>query len=114
MFRVTKTLGQAKAAAMKMVRDPAWKKAVGARLVEGRDALGRSQANVAKALKISPQRLSNYETGSRPLDIELAVKLCDRFGLTLDYLYRGQIYGLPRELADRIGSMRVPEGTLRN
>lgn len=114
MFRMTETLGQAKATAMKMPRDPAWKKAVGARIVEGREALGRTQANVAKALGISPQRLSNYETGSRPLDIELASKLCDNFGLTLDYLYRGQLYGLPRELADRIGSLRVPDGTLRN
>ena len=99
---------------MKVVKDRSWQIAVSERIVQGRTALGRSQANVAKALGISAQRLSNYENGSRPLDIGLAIILCERFGLTLDYLYRGKVYGLPSELADKIGVIRIPEGALRN
>jgi transcriptional regulator with XRE-family HTH domain len=87
---------------MKIKRDEAWQKLVGKRLRIGLQVAGRRQAEVAKALDISPQRLGNYITGTRPLDIETATEICDQFGLTLDFLYRGTMHTLPKEIYDGV------------
>lgn len=90
---------------MKLEKDPAWRRMTGDRLRMSRIALGKTQAELARVLLISPQRWNNYERGARPIDIEFAVRLCERFGLTLDWLYRGVMSGLPFELAQRLGSI---------
>lgn len=96
---------------MKIARDPAWKALVGKRIVMLREAKGVRQAELATLLKISYQRLSNYETGKRPLDIELASAICDKLSGTLDYLYRGVHAGLPFEVIQRLA---LEEGRLQN
>lgn len=45
---------------------------------------------------------SNYVNALRPLDIEAAILLCDRFDLTLDWIYRGDPSGLPHRLATEL------------
>lgn len=87
---------------MKIARDPLWKAQVGNRIVALRNARGVKQSELAVSLKITAQRLSNYETGKRPLDIELASAICDKLSGTLDYLYRGVRAGLPFEVIERL------------
>lgn len=87
---------------MKIPKDPEWQQEVGARLRQAILALGKKQVDIANILGISPGRLSNYIRGERPLDIEQAIKLAGRFGITLDFLYIGDVRGLPYELAQRI------------
>lgn len=87
---------------MKIARDPVWKAQVGNRIVALRNARGVKQIELAVSLKITAQRLSNYETGKRPLDIELATSICDKLSGTLDYLYRGIHAGLPFEVIERL------------
>lgn len=50
---------------------------------------------------------NNYEYGRRILDIEIAVKFCDRFHVSLDWLYRGDMSGLSVRMAQLI-SDQVP------
>lgn len=96
---------------MKVARDPSWQKEVGQRLILARDAIGFTQVRLATALKISAQRLSNYERGDRPFDLELAMEISRRFGITMDYIYRGDPRGLPLEIFQRIDPMSVAPGT---
>jgi transcriptional regulator with XRE-family HTH domain len=99
---------------MKIEKNSRWQRMVGNRLQLTRIALGKSQAELARVLLISPQRWNNYERGARPIDIEFAIRLCERFSLTLDWLYRGQMGGLPFELAQRLGSIEGGEHPLKN
>ena len=87
---------------MKIESSPRWRKMVGQRLEMSIAAMGNKPAEIARLLGITQQRLSNYITGSRPLDIAIAIQLCQRFGLTLDWLYIGDMAGLRFDLAQRM------------
>lgn len=64
------------------------------------EALGISQAEVARALDISLSKLGNWLRASHYPDVYLMTVFCDRYGVTMDFLYRGVVYGLPKEVAD--------------
>lgn len=87
---------------MKLAKDPAWKALVGNRIVTVREIQHVKQVDLARALGISVGRLSNYERGSRPLDIEIAIAICQKLDSTLDYLYTGNTRGLPFHVAEQI------------
>jgi transcriptional regulator with XRE-family HTH domain len=67
---------------------------VAARLRRTRDAFGMQQGEFAAAVGIAFNTYNQYETGVRLIRIENAVALCDRFDLTLDWIYRGEAGGL--------------------
>lgn len=99
---------------MKLDRTPEWKIAVGGRLGQARAALGKNQAEISRVMGVSYQAWNNYESGRRPLDIVLASQLCERFGLTLDWLYRGELAGLPFEIAEEIIGHKRGTTALKN
>lgn len=99
---------------MKVKRDLEWQKQIGKRLEIGLKVLGRRQADVARFLGMSPQRLNNYVKGTRPLDMELAVQICDEYGLTLDYLYRGESRTLPFDLHNEVQRFMGRPGTIKH
>jgi transcriptional regulator with XRE-family HTH domain len=41
-------------------------------------------------LNMSREAISNYETGRRSPDIDMLVKMSDYFGVSIDYLIRGE------------------------
>ena len=41
---------------------------------------------------------NNWEQGKRRIPVEAAEKLCEVYGLTLDFIYRGRRDGLPDTL----------------
>ena len=51
-----------------------------------------SQLKVAMDLSISREALSYYENGKRSPDVEMLVLLSDYFGVSIDYLIRGEEY----------------------
>lgn len=87
-----------------MARDPNPEsvEACGRRLEATRIALGLSQAEICRQTGITPQAWNNAETGDNRLAIENAYKICRRYGLTTDWLYRGDIRQIPAELAKKI------------
>lgn len=42
----------------------------------------------------SETQYNNWETGARRIPVENSEKLCDIYGLTLDFIYRGRRDGL--------------------
>lgn len=99
---------------MKLAKDPAWLALVGNRIVILRELKHVKQVELAKALGISVGRLSNYERGTRPVDIETAIALCGKLDSTLDYLYTGNTRGLPfhvaQQMAQKDGRLQLPGG----
>jgi ribosome-binding protein aMBF1 (putative translation factor) len=68
------------------------------RLTITREALGLIPAELCRRIKCKPNRWSQYETGERKLTLEIEMRLCDEFGLSLDWIYRGDPSRLPHEL----------------
>ena len=53
---------------------------------------GYSQQKVALDLAISREALSYYENGKRSPDVDTLVKLSDYYGVSIDFLIRGEEY----------------------
>ena len=51
-----------------------------------------NQLKVAMDLNISREALSHYENGKRNPDIDMLIKMSDYFGVSIDYLVRGEEY----------------------
>jgi DNA-binding XRE family transcriptional regulator len=68
------------------------------RVKASREALGLSQAKLCKRIGCSTNRWSQYENGKRDITLEIAMKLCHEFRLSLDWIYRGDPSSLPHEL----------------
>lgn len=73
-------------------------KTIAGRLVRTREALKVSAAELCRKIDCKPNRWSQYETGERPITLAIANRLCDEYGLTLDWIYRGNPAALPRHI----------------
>ena len=62
---------------------------VGGRIRELRKLKGWTQTEAAAALKISRQRLSTYELGTREASYEILVLLSKLYAVTIDYILTG-------------------------
>lgn len=93
-----------------------WHEDVTRRLVETREALGLDQQTFGLEAGLSQSRYNNYESGlpNRVVTIDAALLLCERYNVTLDWLYRGDPSGLPSRLWESIRSARkVPDNSKR-
>lgn len=59
-------------------------------LREIRKKRGISQLKASFALNISREALSYYENGKRSPDVDMLLKMSDYFGVSIDYLIRGE------------------------
>ena len=71
------------------------------------DALEASQADVCRATGLKANRLSQYVSGERPLTLDAAVKICDAYGVTLDWLFLADPSGLPGKLHSKLAPTEV-------
>jgi transcriptional regulator with XRE-family HTH domain len=62
-------------------------------------AIDQPAAHVAARIGVSKSKFGNWLRGDNYPDPYAMVSLCDHYGVTMEYLYRGRIYGLPAELA---------------
>jgi transcriptional regulator with XRE-family HTH domain len=58
---------------------------------------------------LKPNRYSQYETGVRALTIDAALRICNEYGISLDWLYRGDRSSLPHHLAIDIARIEAAE-----
>lgn len=63
-----------------------------------REALDLSAADLCRQIGCKPNRWSQYEGGERKITLEVAIALCDEFGLSLDWIYRANPAQLPHAL----------------
>ena len=82
---------------------------IATRLRYTREALGVNQREFARRANLKPNRYSQYETGARPLTIDAAHSICDEYGVTLDWLYRGDRSRLPHHLAIDIARIEAAD-----
>ena len=91
------------------------KKQVAARLNLTRRALGyKKQIYFVKALrsvfpKMTVSRWNNYETGDLRITIPVALALCARFDLSLDWIYRGVRIRMDPEIQDKIERQEIAD-----
>lgn len=89
-------------------KDPESPEAIGYRLELTRIALDRGNATAfAKTLGISPQSWSNYVTGDNRIGLDSALRMVKLYSVTLDWIFRGNTYGMPGEMLDRIAKAKV-------
>jgi transcriptional regulator with XRE-family HTH domain len=72
------------------------------RLALTRELLGLAEKEFAEWAGVALSRYHLWETGRVPISLSSAIALCAAHGLTLDWLYRGKILGLPLWLAIEI------------
>lgn len=75
---------------------------VGQRLVHIRRMFRLSQTELARRLRIDLSTLSKWESGDREPNLALIVALCDGLDLSLDFIYRGRMEGLPAETREKL------------
>lgn len=72
---------------------------IGARLLAVRRAMSDlNQKDWAEKNGFNQTQYNNWENGKRRIPVEAAERLCERYGLTLDFVYRGRRDGLPDNL----------------
>lgn len=64
------------------------------------------QRDFGEPAGISQSLYNRFETGTRLLTLQAALKLCQTYDLSLDWLYRGDPSGLPYKLANDIRDTR--------
>jgi DNA-binding XRE family transcriptional regulator len=72
------------------------------RLRKIREALGMNQAEFARRAGMSRNAYNAYEKARERPALDQALRLCDTYKLTLDWIYRGDDSGLRADLADAI------------
>lgn len=77
-------------------------KSIAKRLVALREALGINAADLCRMTGLAPNRWSQYEGGERRITLDAANVLCDKYGVTLDWIYRGDESGLPIRIIERM------------
>ena len=80
------------------------KEAVGRRLLATRTVIDLTQGELGKITGISQSRYSMFETGERLITVKAAHGMCDAFNITLDWIYRGDISHLRRDIHSHIFS----------
>ena len=87
---------------------------VAARLVLTRLALGLKPSQLAKIVGLTQQMISNYESGRHLISVTSSNRYVSTFGLTLDWIYRGDMKGLSHDLIMRIQiRVKMPQGRKR-
>lgn len=68
-----------------------WVKDVGNRLRWVRELVADNQTQAAKMVGCDQSTFSGYENGDRLISMRVAMLACQKWGITLDYLYRGRL-----------------------
>lgn len=64
------------------------------------------QAEFAERAGIARNAYNQYEQAKRLPRVDVAAKLCNTYGLTLDWIFLGNLAGLPFNIANAIQSKK--------
>lgn len=76
--------------------------AVGRRLTALREYHGKNRADFAESVQIDATSYGRIEKGLKPLKADMAFRIAERWGVSMDFLYRGRLTELPESLADAL------------
>ena len=77
---------------------------IATRLIEVRKILGLSQADFARGAKIGIPTMANWESGVYRVSLNGALKLRETYGLSLDFMFCGNVEMLPSKIASALRS----------
>lgn len=77
---------------------------VGHRLEALRNHHGMTKAEFAASVQIDATSYGRIEKGLKPLKADMAFRVAERWGVSMDFLYRGRLTELPSSLADSLMS----------
>lgn len=80
---------------------------VGSRLRAVRKALDWKQYEFAEAAGIGKTTYNNWEKGVQFPSVDQAALLCERHGLTMDFIYLGKLDALPTSLSKALSSKPI-------
>lgn len=80
--------------------------AIAERLRLLRLALGKSQAEMCRALNLSPGAWNNFERAVGRIRVDTAIQLVHAHRVTLDWIYVGDRSGMPSALMEKIDEKR--------
>ena len=80
--------------------------AIAERLRLTRTALGMSQAAFCKSVDIAANTYNQYEKAVQTPRLDMAIRMCRRHRLTLDWIYMGDGSSLPSSLHEKIKELR--------
>lgn len=66
------------------------------------EAVGVNRGEVADLIRLDRSSMTKIMKGEKPLKPEWAVAICALYGVSLDYIYRGQLGELPPNLSKKI------------
>lgn len=73
---------------------------VGQRLDWLRQFLNLSWTTFAAGIDVSSQKMSNWKRGDNGLPVSNAVQICEVYGVSLDFIYRGRADLLPQDMRE--------------
>ena len=76
--------------------------AVGARISALRELHGLTKSQLADMIGLDPSSQTKMEKGSKPLLPVYAVRVSEIFGVTLDFLYLGDLSGVRFDIAAQL------------
>ncbi len=82
---------------------------VAKRLQLFRKSLGMRQVDLARELGWSQQKWGQWEKGRRIPNIPDMIELAERYGVTLDYVYRGDMSRLPEWMSKKIRELAAAD-----
>lgn len=74
-----------------------WVREVGQRLLWLRQAVADNQTQAARVVDVDQSTFSLYEKGERLIPAHVAMRMCDAWGVTMDYLYAGKLGSAVRQ-----------------
>jgi transcriptional regulator with XRE-family HTH domain len=77
-------------------------KAIGNRLRAMREALQLNQTELCAIAGFATNTYNQWERGHGRPDLDNALRLCEKFPVTMDWIYRGDAEHLPHGIAQRI------------
>src|SRR5882724_8050936 len=87
--------------------------AIAERLRLTRAATGLTQAAMGRLVGIASNAWNNNERGRDRISVDQAIKLCIATGVTLDWIYRGEMKGLPHDITIKIQAIARQESEER-
>ncbi|HCO91080.1 MAG TPA: XRE family transcriptional regulator [Alphaproteobacteria bacterium] len=81
--------------------------AVAERLQRIREFHDLSQGAFADSVNIDRSSYSKIEKGTKPLKAEMAYAIAEKWGVSMDFIYRGRLTELPRTMADAFMANRT-------
>lgn len=75
---------------------------VGRRLEALRSALDMPQNDFSAVIGVDPSSYTKIKKGAKPLHSDMAYRVSLRFGVSMDYLYKGDVSSLPESLRQAV------------